>query len=85
MCASFTSKYHALSVPFICKCSLKSYISQVPGAEGNFVFIKDSVYKKPDPSLLPFPTYFPEEGEDPTTMDPIIADLGDVDPFMVAD
>ncbi|KAG5631978.1 hypothetical protein H5410_003695 [Solanum commersonii] len=28
----------------------------VPGAEGNFVFIKDSVYKKPDILTLPFPT-----------------------------
>ncbi|KAJ6688973.1 hypothetical protein OIU85_005398 [Salix viminalis] len=27
---------------------------QVPGAEGNFVFIKDSVCKKPDIQMLPF-------------------------------
>lgn len=58
---------------------------QVPGAEGNFVFIKDAVYKKPDASILPFPTYFPAEDEDPTVLEPIIADLGDIDPFMVAD
>ncbi|KAF2312132.1 hypothetical protein GH714_028196 [Hevea brasiliensis] len=37
---------------------------QVPGAEGNFVFIKDAVYKKPDISSLPFPTYFAAEDED---------------------
>ncbi|XP_010468241.1 PREDICTED: 50S ribosomal protein L3-2, chloroplastic-like [Camelina sativa] len=29
---------------------------QVPGAEGNFVFIRDAWYKKPDISKLPFPT-----------------------------
>ncbi|CBI26013.3 hypothetical protein AAG906_027631 [Vitis piasezkii] len=58
---------------------------QVPGAEGNFVFIKDAVYKKPDASILPFPTYFPAEDEDPTVLEPIVADLGDIDPFMVAD
>ncbi|WZZ28869.1 hypothetical protein YC2023_012270 [Brassica napus] len=28
---------------------------QVPGAEGNFVFINDACYKKPDISKLPFP------------------------------
>lgn len=56
---------------------------QVPGAEGNFVFIKDAVYKKPDITLLPFPTYFATEDEDST--EPLIADLGEVDPFMVAD
>ena len=81
----FTSKYYAPLVPFICISSLKSYILQVPGAEGNFVFIKDAHYKKPDPSLLPFPTYFPTEDEDPTALEPIVADLGDEDPFMVAD
>ncbi|KAJ8748535.1 hypothetical protein K2173_003435 [Erythroxylum novogranatense] len=55
---------------------------QVPGAEGNFVFIKDSVYKKPDISLLPFPTYL---GGDEERTDCLMADLGEVDPFMVAD
>ena len=49
------------------------------------MFIKDAVYKKPDASILPFPTYFPAEDEDPTVLEPIIADLGDIDPFMVAD
>ncbi|XP_073027185.1 large ribosomal subunit protein uL3m [Primulina eburnea] len=58
---------------------------QVPGATGNFVFIKDAVYKKPDTSLLPFPTYFTPEDEDQTTLEPLIADLGDADPFMAAD
>ncbi|KAF7144956.1 hypothetical protein RHSIM_Rhsim04G0248300 [Rhododendron simsii] len=58
---------------------------QVPGAEGNFVFIKDSVYKKPATSLLPFPTYFAQEDEDEAELEPLVADLGDVDPFMAAD
>ncbi|XP_050373420.1 50S ribosomal protein L3-2, mitochondrial [Argentina anserina] len=58
---------------------------QVPGAEGNFVFIKDAFYKKPDVSMLPFPTYFAPEDEDPSTLEPLVADLGEVDPFMAAD
>ncbi|KAH0762881.1 hypothetical protein KY290_018954 [Solanum tuberosum] len=58
---------------------------QVPGAEGNFVFIKDSVYKKPDISILPFPTYFAPENEDQADLEPLVADLGDTDPFMAAD
>ncbi|PQQ00247.1 50S ribosomal protein L3-2 chloroplastic [Prunus yedoensis var. nudiflora] len=57
----------------------------VPGAEGNFVFIRDAFYKKPDISLLPFPTYFAPEDEDATKLEPLVADLGEVDPFMVAD
>ena len=35
---------------------------QVPGPQGSFVFVKDSIYKKPDMALLPFPTYFTQEG-----------------------
>ncbi|KAG9132943.1 hypothetical protein Leryth_026225 [Lithospermum erythrorhizon] len=58
---------------------------QVPGATGNFVFLKDAFYKKPDPSLLPFPTYFAPENENPEELEPIVADLGETDPFMVAD
>ncbi|XVF38976.1 hypothetical protein REPUB_Repub20aG0149200 [Reevesia pubescens] len=58
---------------------------QVPGAEGNFVFIKDAVYNKPDVSMLPFPTYLAAEDEDATDLEPLVADLGEVDPFMVAD
>lgn len=58
---------------------------QVPGAEGNFVFIKDAIYKKPNVSLLPFPTYFAAEDEEEADLKPIIADLGDVDPFMLAE
>ncbi|XP_030472900.1 50S ribosomal protein L3-2, mitochondrial [Syzygium oleosum] len=58
---------------------------QVPGAEGNFVFIKDAVYNKPDVSTLPFPTYFAADDEDTASLEPLIADLGEVDPFMVAD
>ncbi|KAK7272537.1 hypothetical protein RJT34_29193 [Clitoria ternatea] len=56
---------------------------QVPGATGNFVFIKDAVYEKPDISLLPFPTYFVPEDEDTDDLKPLVAELGDVDPFMV--
>ncbi|XVF81877.1 hypothetical protein PTKIN_Ptkin15bG0191000 [Pterospermum kingtungense] len=58
---------------------------QVPGATGNFVFIKDAVYNKPDVSMLPFPTYFATEDEDTDDLEPLVADLGEVDPFMVAD
>ncbi|KAL0903889.1 hypothetical protein M5K25_025948 [Dendrobium thyrsiflorum] len=58
---------------------------QVPGAEGNFVFIKDAVYKKPENSLLPFPTYFAPEDEETQELESLVADLGDVDPFMAAD
>ncbi|KAG7995665.1 hypothetical protein I3843_01G121400 [Carya illinoinensis] len=58
---------------------------KVPGAEGNFVFVKDAVYKKPNISLLPFPTYFADEDEDMSELEPLVADLGEVDPFMVAD
>lgn len=49
------------------------------------MFIKDAVYRKPDISLLPFPTYFAPEDEDVTALEPLVADLGEVDPFMVAD
>ncbi|KAL8150280.1 hypothetical protein V2J09_020088 [Rumex salicifolius] len=58
---------------------------QVPGAEGNFVFIKDAFYKKPDVSTLPFPTFFTPEDEDPEGLEPLVADQGDLDPFMAAD
>ncbi|XP_022947107.1 50S ribosomal protein L3-2, chloroplastic [Cucurbita moschata] len=58
---------------------------QVPGAEGNFVFIKDAFYKKPDKSILPFPTYFANNDEDTETLEPLVADLGEVDPFMVGE
>ncbi|RLN22801.1 50S ribosomal protein L3-2, chloroplastic [Panicum miliaceum] len=56
---------------------------QVPGPQGSFVFVKDSIFKKPDTTLLPFPTYF-TQGES-EVLEPLIADLGDVDPFMAAD
>ncbi len=49
------------------------------------MFIKDAVYKKPDISLLPFPNYFAAEDEDTAELEPLVADLGEVDPFMVAD
>ncbi|KAF3546792.1 hypothetical protein DY000_02004443 [Brassica cretica] len=56
----------------------------VPGAEGNFVLIKDAYYKKPDISKLPFPTNLSPEDEDPSVLEPLIADLGEVDSFMLA-
>ncbi|MCE3215264.1 54S ribosomal protein L3, partial [Datura stramonium] len=43
------------------------------------------VYKKPDISMLPFPTYFAPENEDQADLEPLAADLGDTDPFMAAD
>lgn len=49
------------------------------------MFIRDAFYKKPDISLLPFPTYFAPEDEDATKLETLVADLGEVDPFMVAD
>lgn len=64
---------------------MQVFYLQVPGAEGNFVFIKDAVYRKPDISLLPFPTYLTPEDEDTTPLEPLIADLGKEDPFMMAD
>lgn len=57
----------------------------MPGATGNFVFIKDAFYNKPDVSVLPFPTFLATEDLDASDLEPIVADLGDVDPFMVAD
>lgn len=35
--------------------------------------------------MLPFPTYFSGENEDETDSEPLVADLGDTDPFVVAD
>lgn len=49
------------------------------------MFIRDAFYKKPDVSSLPFPTYFAPEDEDTTELEPLVADLGDADPFMAAD
>jgi large subunit ribosomal protein L3 len=57
---------------------------QVRGPQGSYIFVKDSIYKKPDRALLPFPTHFSLEGEEEDS-EPLIADLGDIDPFMVAD
>ncbi|KAI3963747.1 hypothetical protein MKW92_005887 [Papaver armeniacum] len=58
---------------------------QVPGAEGNFVFLKDAWYKKPKISSLPFPTYFSPPEEETSELEPLVADLGELDPFMAAD
>ncbi|KAL1202671.1 Large ribosomal subunit protein uL3m [Cardamine amara subsp. amara] len=58
---------------------------QVPGAEGNFVFLRDAWYKKPDISKLPFPTHLAPEDEDPSELEPLVADIGEVDPFMLAE
>ncbi|XP_076941720.1 large ribosomal subunit protein uL3m-like [Bidens hawaiensis] len=58
---------------------------QVPGNKGDFVFLKDALYKKPDISTLPFPTYFSTEKEVVSSLKPLVADLGETDPFMAAD
>lgn len=58
---------------------------QVSGAEGNFVFIKDAVYKKANVEILPFPTYYAPEDEQTEQLKLLVADLGEVDPFMTAD
>ncbi len=52
---------------------------QVPGHKGNFVYIKDAFYKKPDLSVLPFPTYFASVDDDTS---PLIAELGETDPYL---
>ncbi|KAL0548493.1 hypothetical protein IC582_012946 [Cucumis melo] len=58
----------------------------IPGAEGSFVFIKDAMYKRLNKSaILPFPTYFATDGEDTDKLEPLVADLGEVDPFMIGD
>ncbi len=71
----------SLSLTYLDGGSINTF--QVPGAEGNFVFIKDAVYKKPDAAILPFPTYFGSDDGD--SNEPIVADLGEVDPFLVAE
>uniref|UniRef100_A0A7N0UXE8 Large ribosomal subunit protein uL3m n=1 Tax=Kalanchoe fedtschenkoi TaxID=63787 RepID=A0A7N0UXE8_KALFE len=58
---------------------------QVLGAQGNFVFIGDAFYKKPDISTLPFPTYLPLEDEDISQLEPLVDDLGDADPFLATE
>lgn len=58
---------------------------QVPGSEGGFLFLRDAWCKKPDISKLPFPTYLAPEDEDPSELKPLVADLGEVDPFMLAE
>lgn len=58
---------------------------QVPGHAGNFVFVKDAFQKRPDLSLTPFPTYFPDPNEDLTSLEPLVAEIGDVDPFLADD
>lgn len=57
----------------------------MPGAEGSYVFIRDAVFKKPDISTLPFPTHFAPSDEELSELEPIIADLGEDDPFMAGD
>ncbi|KAK9740142.1 hypothetical protein RND81_03G014800 [Saponaria officinalis] len=59
---------------------------QVPGAVGNFLFVKDAFGEKlENTELYPFPTYFTPEDEDDEALVPITADLGEIDPFMAAD
>ncbi|KAK4350193.1 hypothetical protein RND71_029506 [Anisodus tanguticus] len=40
---------------------------------------------RPDISMLRFPTYFSPENKDQADLEPLVADLGDTDPFMAAD
>ena len=49
------------------------------------MYIEDAVYKIRDASLFSFSTYFAPEDRDLTMLKPLIADLGDVDPFVAAD
>ncbi|XP_074286371.1 large ribosomal subunit protein uL3m-like [Silene latifolia] len=58
---------------------------QVPGAVGNFVFVKDAFGVTRDLTKVPFPTYFTPEDEDDEALLPMLADLGEIDPFMAAD
>ncbi|XP_074263847.1 large ribosomal subunit protein uL3m-like [Silene latifolia] len=58
---------------------------QVPGAVGNFVFVKDAFGVTRDLTKVPFPTYFSPEDEDDEALLPMLADLGEIDPFMAAD
>eukprot|EP00897_Mesotaenium_endlicherianum_P007730 jgi/Mesen1/6986/ME000364S06166 len=55
---------------------------QVPGHSGNFVLLKDALFKRPDPSVLPFPTHLSSGHEDLSTLEPLTADLGEKDPFV---
>ncbi|KAJ7256883.1 hypothetical protein O6H91_08G018900 [Diphasiastrum complanatum] len=57
---------------------------QVPGHKGNFVLLKDAVYKPPDISITPFPTHFASPDEDFSTLEPLFAEPGDTDPFLAA-
>ncbi|CAM6087683.1 unnamed protein product [Calypogeia fissa] len=56
---------------------------QIPGHAGNFVELRDAVFNKPDPSSLPFPTFFPSPGEDVSSLEPVEVNVGDKDPFLV--
>ncbi|KAL3687397.1 hypothetical protein R1sor_013706 [Riccia sorocarpa] len=58
---------------------------QIPGHNGNFVELTDAVYKKPDPSTLPFPTFFASPDEDVNSLQPLEVDLGEADPFLADD
>ncbi|KAH7285990.1 hypothetical protein KP509_33G054400 [Ceratopteris richardii] len=58
---------------------------QVPGHAGNFVFVKDAFQRRPDISITPFPTFFPDPDEDITLVEPLVAQIGDVDPFLADD
>ena len=56
-----------------------NFLLQVPGHKGNFVYIRDAFFKKPDFSVVPFPAFEPSEDDD---LSPQIADYGEVDPFL---
>eukprot|EP00475_Leptophrys_vorax_P009629 TRINITY_DN16373_c0_g1_i1.p1 TRINITY_DN16373_c0_g1~~TRINITY_DN16373_c0_g1_i1.p1 ORF type:complete len:276 (+),score=14.34 TRINITY_DN16373_c0_g1_i1:70-828(+) len=69
---------------------------QVPGHNGNFLLVKDAVKKRGEQVFagmeggedkgvfqLPFPTFYPSPNEDLESLPPLLADVGDTDPFAV--
>lgn len=55
---------------------------QVPGHSGNFLLLRDATYRRPDISSTPFPTYITTSEEDTLSAPPMVADLGESDPFL---
>ncbi|KAH9544665.1 hypothetical protein CY35_12G006900 [Sphagnum magellanicum] len=55
---------------------VRGQVCTVPGHKGNFVYIKDAFYKKPNLSMLPFPTYFALLDD---SMSPLLVELSETD------
>ncbi|KAI8002344.1 hypothetical protein LOK49_LG08G03439 [Camellia lanceoleosa] len=76
---NLTLKSRASSSPYLPLAEQQQqqqqHVGLIPGAEGNFVFIKDVGYKKPDISMLSFPTYFAPEDENIEELEPLAVDL----------